>query len=51
MTANNTINAGLLTLGAFFIGVVPTLFAAHFWYAVVSALVGIGCFVTYELLP
>ena len=51
MTANNTINVALLSVGAFFVGQVVIEYPHNFWYAVVSALIGIGAFVLYELLP
>jgi len=51
MTKNTTVNTALLTLGAFFVGIVPTVYKMNFWYAVVSALVGIFSFVVYDLLP
>lgn len=51
MTKNDTINSALLTLGAFFVGVVPATWASNAWLAVVSAVIGIVCFVSYELLP
>lgn len=51
MTQNQTINTGLLTIGALFLGLVPQLVHDNFWYGVVSAFVGIGAFAVYELLP
>lgn len=51
MTQNQSINVALMSVGAFFIGLVPTVYATNFWYAVVSALIGVGVFVIYELLP
>lgn len=51
MTSNTTINVGLLTIGTFFMGLVPTLYQTSFWYSVISALVGVGVIIIYELLP
>jgi len=51
MTKNNTINAALLSVGAFFLGLVPVVYPTNFWYAVVSTVVGIAAFCAYELLP
>jgi hypothetical protein len=51
MTQNQQINAGLLSIGAFFLGLVPVVYPTNFWYAIVSAVVGIVAFVAYELLP
>ncbi len=51
MTQNQTINTALLTLGAFFVGVVPTTFNINFWGSIVCAVLGVGAFCLYELLP
>ncbi len=51
MDGNMVKNAGVMSLGAFFVGVVPTLYTTNFWYAVVAAVVGVACFVLYDYLP
>ncbi len=51
MTGNQTINTGLQTIATLFGAGAVTLFTTHFWYAVVCALVSVGCYVLYEILP
>jgi hypothetical protein len=51
MTKETFINTGLQALATLFGAGAVTLFSTHFWEAVVCAVLCVGTYVAYELLP
>jgi hypothetical protein len=51
MTKENTINAGLLTLGSALITFAIANLATNGWFALICAVLGVGTFVLYSYLP
>jgi len=51
MTQNQTIATALLSLGTFFVGVVPTLYLTNFWGAIACAILGVVIYGVREVLP
>jgi len=51
MSKTEIVNASLLSMGVFFVGVVPTIFSTNFWGAIVCAVLGVAIFAVREVLP
>ena len=51
MTSNTTINTALISLGAFFAGLVPVIWGSNPYLSIASAILAVVIFSVYELLP